>query len=130
MGASPTIDRTRASVRGWWNGRPRSYTTPTSLAANGFSTVISERFLPRSEPHVRSAVRTGAFARTVGEQPEHELAVKVVGRDGHVARVGASRGTGTPQQVPIDAPLVRDERDAEVGAERTQCRGRLDPPLG
>ena len=77
--------------------------------------------------HVRNRVCTARpgpapSPEPSGEQAEGEPRVEVVGVDRHVARVGAHRGPGAPQQVAADPPLERDEVDAEVGARATAAR--------
>ena len=60
-------------------------------------------------------------------QAERPPFVEVVGCDGHIARIGALGRARTPQQIPTDPPLVRDQRNADVVAQLHQRVGRLTP---
>ena len=76
------------------------------------------------------AVGAFAGAGAVGQQLEHVPTVEVSRVDRHVARVGLHRRPRSPEEEVADAPLVRDEVDAQIGAEVAQLRRCLDPPLG
>ena len=83
---------------------------------------IAQRFLPGPEAGDGHPVGAGALAAAVGEEAERVLLGEVVRRDRHVARVGAARRPGPPEEVAPDTALVRDEVDAEIGAERRATR--------
>lgn len=76
---------------------------------------------------MHATIGTGAFSVAIREQPEREAPGEVVGRDRHVARVGPGSRPRAPQEITADAPLVRDELDAEVATERDEIGGCFDP---